>query len=96
MNNKDFITELSKKTGLSQKDTQEAASILVKAMGKCFEDGHDVQIPQVGTFEVRKHKERVLVNTTTHQKKLLPPQVTLHFVPEPAIQSQMTDREDVK
>ena len=96
MNNKDFISELSKKTGLSQEDTQGAVSTLMKALGKCFEEGHDVQIPQVGTFIVRKHKERVLLNTTTQQRKLLPPQVTLHFVPETVIQSQMIDKEGVK
>ena len=96
MNNKDFISELSKKTGLSQEDTQRTVSTLIKALGKCFEEGHDVQIPQVGAFEVKKHKERVLVNTTTQQRKLLPPQVTLHFVPEPVIPSQMMDKEGGK
>lgn len=88
MNNKDFISELSHRTGRPNKETQEMVNTLLKAMGKCFEEGNSVEIKNVGVMEVRKHNERVLVNTTTHERKLLPPKVSLLFRPVPFIESQ--------
>lgn len=89
MNHKDFITELSKRTGHSTDETQEMVNSLLKAMGKCFEEGNDVQIQDVGVFEVRKRDERILVNKTTRERKLFPPKVSLAFKPQPVCQSQM-------
>ncbi|HRN16263.1 MAG TPA: HU family DNA-binding protein, partial [Xylanibacter oryzae] len=53
MNNKDFITELSRRTGYSTDDTQRLVRAVIDAMSNNFENADSVTIPNFGTFEVK-------------------------------------------
>ena len=54
-------------------ETQHVVDTIISAMGRQFENGDVVQIPSFGQFEVKKHKERVMVNPTTGKRMLVPP-----------------------
>lgn len=81
MNNKDFITELSKRTGYSPDETQKYVNIVVETMGDYLQDDNSVVIPAFGTFEVKKKLERIMVNPSTGQRMLVPPKLVLNFKP---------------
>jgi len=62
MNNKDFISELSRRVGYSMSDTQRLVNNVISAMGDSFQDDDAVQVPNFGQFEVKKKLERIMVN----------------------------------
>lgn len=81
MNNKEFILELSKKTGYSSKDVSQYVSSLLNIMSQALQDGNSVSIQGFGTFDVKKKLERVSVNPVTHQRMLIPPKLVLSYKP---------------
>ncbi|MBO4906400.1 MAG: HU family DNA-binding protein [Bacteroidaceae bacterium] len=85
MNNKEFISELATRVGMTAKDTQSLANALTAEMTAQLEDGNSITIPNFGTFEVRKKLERVMVNPATGQRLLVPPRLTLAFRPAVAM-----------
>ena len=85
MNNKEFIAELSRRSGFTLKDT----SSLVAEMTECLEDENVVFIQNVGTFEVKKKQERVVVNPSTQQRMLVPPKLIVNFRPSASFKEKM-------
>ena len=81
MNNKEFINELSARMGYSTSDTQRLVTNMVNAMSDCFLEGAAVQVPNFGSFEVKKKLERIMVNPSTGQRMLVPPKLVLGFKP---------------
>lgn len=84
MNNKEFITELSERTGYSQRDTQKLVDGIVNAMGDAFQEDNAVLVPNFGIFETKKKMERIMVNPSTGQRMLVPPKLVLGFKPNQA------------
>jgi nucleoid DNA-binding protein len=89
MNNKEFIAELSKRTGMRSTETQRMVSTLVGAMCDTFIEGNTVQMSNFGTFEVRKKMERIMVVPGTNQRLLVPPKLTLVFKPAVSVKSSV-------
>lgn len=81
MNNKEFVAELSRRMGYKNDRTQKLLLNVLNTMGDSFLDGDSVQIPNFGTFEVKKKLERVMVSPTTGQRMLVPPKMVLGFKP---------------
>ena len=81
MNNKEFINELSARMGYSTSDTQRLVTNMVNAMSDSFLEGAAVQVPNFGSFEVKKKLERIIVNPSTGQRMLVPPKLVLGFKP---------------
>ena len=81
MNNKEFIAELSERTGYSAKDTQKLVSNVIDAMGDAFQEDNAVLVPNFGVFETKKKRERIMVNPSTGQRMLVPPKLVLNFKP---------------
>lgn len=81
MNNKDFISELSRRLGYTIKDTSELVSSLLSGMTQELQEGNVVTIQGFGTFEVKKKAERITVNPTTKQRMLVPPKLVLTYRP---------------
>ncbi|MCR4994206.1 MAG: HU family DNA-binding protein [Bacteroidales bacterium] len=79
MNNKDFITKLAQKEGLTMRDTQMLVNHLVAELTSTFEDGNILSIDGFGQFEVKKRLERVAISPSTGQKMLVPPKLVLGF-----------------
>lgn len=81
MNNKEFISELSKRLGYSNKDTTQLVSSVISIMAQELQDGKTVAIQGFGSFEVKKKMERISVNPTTQQRMLIPPKLVLSYKP---------------
>ena len=89
MNNKNFISELSKRIGKSIDETQMLTYALVDSMNEAFQEGNVVVINNFGTFEVKKRMERVMVSPTTKKKMLVPPKLVLGFKPSAAVKEKI-------
>lgn len=81
MNNKEFISELSKRLGYTLKDTTQLLNSTVSVMAKQLQDGDTIAIQGFGTFEVKKKMERISVNPVTQQRMLVPPKLVLTYKP---------------
>ncbi|MCR4583449.1 MAG: HU family DNA-binding protein [Prevotella sp.] len=81
MNNKEFISTLSDRTGYSVEDTQKLVNTVLQAMGDHFMKNDVILLPNFGTFEVKKKLERIMVNPSTGQRMLVPPKLVLNFKP---------------
>ncbi len=89
MNNKDFIAELSRRLGYTLKDTSSLVATLVSEMTEELEDENVISIQNVGTFEVKKKQERVVVNPSTQQRMLVPPKLVVNFKPSASFKEKM-------
>lgn len=94
MNNKQYIAELARQTGFSQDDTQRLVRKVIDAMIAQFEEGEIVNIPDFGTFEVKKRLERIIVNPNTKKRQLVPPKLVLGFRPKASVKEQLKNGED--
>lgn len=81
MNNKEFISKLSKQTSLSASAASKLMNDTIKLLEEHFERNDAVNIAGFGTFEVKKKMERISVNPTTGKRYLIPPKLVLGFKP---------------
>lgn len=79
MNNKEFISKLSKQTSLSASAASKLMNDTIKVLEEHFEHNDVVNIAGFGTFEVKKKMERISVNPTTGKRYLIPPKLVLGF-----------------
>ena len=89
MNNKEFIAALSKKTGYKQDDTQNMVRTAVYSIVDELVAGESVFLSGLGTFEVKKRMERIIVNPGTGQKMLVPPKLVANFKPVSSIKDKL-------
>ena len=81
MNNKEFISELSRRFVYTNKDTTQLVSSVINIMTQQLQAGNTVAIQGFGTFEVRKKLERISINPATQQRMLIPPKLVLTYKP---------------
>lgn len=91
MNNKEFVAELSRRLGYSQKDSSALLSALVSEVSAQLEEDRIVSIQDFGNFEVRKKLERVVISPATQQRMLVPPRLVVAFKPS----TQLKDKFNV-
>lgn len=89
MNNKEFLAELARKTGMTSRMISHHASGLVAELASMLEDESSVNINNFGVFEVKKRLERVIVNPTTQQRMLVPPKLVVGFKPSQSLKSKI-------
>lgn len=89
MNNKEYIAELSRRSGYSQENTQRMVRCVVEAMAQRFDDGESVAVPDFGTFELKNRMERIVVSPSTGQRMMVPPKIVLSFKPAPSVKNKM-------
>ena len=92
MNNKEFVAELSRRLGYSQKDSSALLSALVSEVPGQLEEDRIVSIQVFGNFEVRKKLERVVISPATQQRMLVPPRLVVAFKPS----TQLKDKFNVE
>ncbi|MBP3680101.1 MAG: HU family DNA-binding protein [Bacteroidaceae bacterium] len=81
MNNKEFISELSRRLGYTNKETSQLVSSVLNIMTQELQDGNTISLQGFGTFEVKKKLERISVNPVTQQRMLIPPKLVLAYKP---------------
>ena len=79
MNNKEFISELSRRLGYTNKDTTQMVASLLSVMTQELQDGKTIALQGFGTFEVKKKQERISVNPATQQRMFIPPKLVLNY-----------------
>ena len=79
-------------TNSSIGETGQLIETVTKLLGNHFAKGDSVQIAGLGTFEVRKKMERIIVNPGTGQRMLVPPKLVLAFKPYQAMKNSMEAR----
>lgn len=89
MNNKDFIAELSQRSGYTQDNTQRLVRCVIEAMASKFDEGENVCIPSFGTFELKNRMERIVVNPATGQRMMVPPKLVLNFKPQASVKEKL-------
>ena len=81
MNNKDFITRLSKRCGVTPVETAANVETLINVMTECLKNGDQINLSGFGVLETKMKKERVSVNPKTGQRFLVPPKIQPSFRP---------------
>lgn len=81
MNNKEFITVLSQRLGLSTIETTQSVESLLTGLIDELQNDKSVTIQGFGSFEVKKKSERISVNPTTKERMLVPPKLVLSYKP---------------
>lgn len=89
MNNKEFIADLASRTRLGSREVTSLVSATVSAIISELMEENSITVPGLGSFEVKKKLERVLVNPTTKQKMLIPPKMTVNFKPNTSLKSKV-------
>ena len=89
MNNKEFISALSQKESLLQRDTQKLVNLLVAELTSQFENGSTLAVQNFGQFEVKKKLERVVVNPSSGQRMLVPPKLVLTYKPSSLLKDKL-------
>ena len=81
MNNKEFIAALSRKVGLTASETQNVVRTSVNSIIDMLTDDKTVTISGLGSFDVKKRQERIIINPSSGQKMLVPPKLVVGFKP---------------
>lgn len=81
MNNKEFITVLAKKCGISVADASTNVDALVGLMTECLKENDQLNISGFGILEAKMRNERLSVNPKTGQRFLVPPKIVPAFKP---------------
>ncbi len=81
MNNKEFITKLAKRCGISPADIVTNVETFVDVITERLKDNDQLNISGFGVLEVKMRKERLSVNPKTGQRFLVPPKVVPAFRP---------------
>ena len=89
MNNKDFITQLSVRLGKNTKDIQQMISLFVNEMAEEIDEDNSLNVQGVGSFEIKKKMERIVINPNTKQKMLIPPKLVLNFKPSSILKDKV-------
>jgi len=92
MNNKDFISALSSKTGYNSKEVNLMIRDTINALTHELTEENTVGITGFGTFEVKKKLERVLVNPSTKQRMLVPPKMVVSFKPNTSLKEKVNGK----
>ncbi len=81
MNKRELIAELSKRMGEPQSKIGRILDISTNAIVQAVKHGQSVQLYGLGTFELRKKGDRILVNPSTKRQMIVPPKLTFVFKP---------------
>ena len=88
MNNKEFINALAARTDKGQKGTKQLVDSLVELLADTLEEGDTLTVQSFGAFEVKKKKERIIVNPSSKQRQLVPPKLAISFKPSNAMKEK--------
>lgn len=92
MNNKEFLTELSRRLNYNSKETKALTDALVQEICTQLEEENIIAISGFGTFEVKKKLERVVVNPATKQRMLVPPKMSVSFKVAPVLKDKANEK----
>lgn len=84
MKNKDLIQHIAKSTSLSKTRTEDLLEATVAVLQRELLDGKTVQLPSLGTLEMKRRNARVIVHPKTKVATEVPEKMQLNFKPNQA------------
>ena len=81
MNNKEFITKLAKKCGVTPADATANVDTFISVVTERLKENDQLNISGFGVLEVKMRKERLSVNPKTGQRFMVPPKIVPTFRP---------------
>lgn len=81
MNNKEFISKLAKRCGMTPAEAAASVESFVAVMTERLKENDQLNVSGFGVLEVKMRKERVSVNPKSGQRFLVPPKVVPAFRP---------------
>ncbi len=91
MNNKEFISRLAKRCGITPAQAATGVESFVAVMTERLKDGDQLNVSGFGVLEVKMRKERVSVNPKTGQRFLIPPKIVPSFRPSGKLKDKFND-----
>ncbi len=79
MNNKELLSELSKRLGKSQKEVSKMLDFTSRAIVSTIKKGETISIQGFGSFEPREKHEREIINPATKQVIKVPAKISVVF-----------------
>ena len=89
MNYKEFVTALTRKTNYHAEDVRNMLHTTVCSIIDNVAGGETVTLNGLGTFDVKKRQERVILNPATKQKMLVPPKLVVNFKPVDSLKGKI-------
>lgn len=96
MDNKKLVEKVAEQLGRSTDDVNKLLEGLASVLRARCGELDSVIVPGFGTFEPRKHNERVMVNPQNGQRMLVPPKIVLGFKVSNVIKSKLNSQSDKK
>ena len=81
MNKAELVNEVSGKTGLTKKETQNVVDALINTVGDTLSKGEKITLVGFGTFQVMERKARRGVNPQTRKSIQIPTKKVPKFRP---------------
>lgn len=81
MNNREFISRLALKTGISVEEAAKSVESLVDIITERLKDNDQLTVSGFGVLEVKMRRERISVNPKSGQRMLVPPKIVPSFRP---------------
>ena len=89
MNKTELVEMVSKKTGMTKKDSENAVAAVLDGITDSIAKGEKVQLVGFGTFEVRERKEREGRNPSTGEAIKIAAQKVPAFKPGKALKDKV-------
>lgn len=81
MDNKQYITQLSRRATLNYKETQQLVSSTIATITELLSQDDKIAIPSFGTFCTEKQDEYIDTDPNTGKRMLFPPSIKIVFNP---------------
>lgn len=79
MNNKEFTSEISRRTGLSEKECGKMIEAIGLVLGELLYSGNRLNLPGFGTFSTELKEEEIKRDLQTGKRMLYPPSLEIKF-----------------
>ena len=89
MNNKELISELGVKLGMSQKNAGELLKLFVEQVSEQVIEGNQINFLNVGTLERQFREQRISVHPTTKKRFLVPSKMVVDFKTASALKNHL-------
>ncbi|MDE5629948.1 MAG: HU family DNA-binding protein [Muribaculaceae bacterium] len=95
MDYKQFRKRIAELTGRSTADVDALVEGLSVALRQSGSELDSVAVPTFGTFVPEKHDEEIRTDLSTGRKMLLPPEISVKFVPAGALAKRLTPPQEM-
>ncbi len=90
-----FRKTMSERTGRSEADIDALTEGLSVSLRESCADMDTVAVPTFGSFVPVKHDEEIVNDLSTGKRMLLPPEITIDFVPSGRLRNRIDPTEPI-